>query len=292
MTPHRHRLAGPLTCALLLLFAPLSACAQSPAAVAPAAPTPPAEPAPIPPVAPPAVEVLPAPPPQIVVAQLGDEPDVAEPLATGGQADDSQATGPEPAQSPPQPDESIAAARRTLQDYLDTTLSLRANFRSVLLDERRVPVAESSGVVMVKRPQRFRWEYRQPSPSLILADGERLWSYDAELEQAVVRNLADMEGANPTNLLGGDSRIDEDFDVLGAYRSDTVEWIELRPRGQSDFTRVRLGFAAGKIELMELHDQLGQVTQIALSEFEANPDLADGLFQFEPPPGTDVVGAD
>lgn len=291
MTLSRRRLFGPLPGVLALLFVPLCACAQSPANAA--APTPSAPPATIDDTPQPVV-VLPVPQPQIVVAQIDPEP--AAPVTKS--PTQSATPGPAPAaatqviDNDDEHDDVIAAARKTLQGYLDATTSLRANFRSVLLDERRIPVAESSGVVMVKRPHRFRWEYQEPNPSLILADGERLWSYDAELEQAVVRNLADMEGANPSNLLGGDTRVDEDFDVLGSYRSDTIEWVELRPRGQSDFTRVRLGFAGGKIELMELHDQLGQVTQIALTELEANADLDDSLFRFEPPPGTDIVGAD
>ncbi len=182
--------------------------------------------------------------------------------------------------------------RATLQAYLDAIDSLRADFRSVLLDERKIPVAESSGVLMIKRPHRFRWEYREPSPSLILADGEKLWSYDADLEQAVVRRMDEIEGANPSSLLSSDARLEEDFDVLGAYHSGDVEWVDLRPQGQSDFTRVRLGFDDGVISLMELHDQLGQITQIALSGVDDTPDLDDGLFRFEPPPGTDIVGAD
>lgn len=189
--------------------------------------------------------------------------------------------------------ENVAAARATLTDYLARTESMRAQFRSVLLDEARAPLAESAGEVAIKRPHRFRWEYVSPAPSLILADGEKLWSFDAELEQAVVRNMADLDGANPSHLLGGDGNVDDDFDIVGLYQVGEIAWVELVPkRAASDFTKVRLGFSKGDIVLMELGDQLGQTTQIQFTDIEVNAPLADAMFVFEPPPGTDIVGAD
>lgn len=189
--------------------------------------------------------------------------------------------------------DNVDKARATLTGYLSQTRSMRGKFRSVLLDEQRVPLAESSGLVAIKRPHRFRWEYLSPAPSLILADGVKLWSYDAELEQAVVRSMADMDGANPSNLLGGDVDVDQDFNVIGLYKVDDIEWVELEPkRAASDFTKVRLGFEGGNVVLMELGDQLGQTTQIQFTDIEVNVPIADDQFVFVPPAGTEIVGDD
>lgn len=185
-----------------------------------------------------------------------------------------------------------AAARERLESYLEATQTLRARFRSVLLDERRSTLAESAGQVALKRPGRFRWEYTVPSPSLLIADGESLWSFDPELEQAVVRRMDDMDGANPTQLLGGDADLERDFDVVGAYRAAGVDWVEVTPRAiASDFDTIRLGFVDGTVTMMELGDKLGQVTQILFEDVEINTPLADAQFEFVPPPGTDIVGA-
>ena len=59
---------------------------------------------------------------------------------------------------------------------------------------------------------------------------------------------------------------------------------------ESEFDRVLLGFRDGQLALMQLEDAFGLRTNIAFSEILRNPDLADDLFQFIPPPGVDVVG--
>lgn len=185
-----------------------------------------------------------------------------------------------------------AEARKRLEQYLDQTRSLSAQFRSVLLDESGRTLAESAGTVALKVPGRFRWEYTAPSPSLLIADGESLWSFDPELEQAVVRRIDEMDAANPTRLLGGDADLDRDFVVVGSFRVDDVDWIELAPRTvASDFDMIRLGFDDGHVVMMDLGDKLGQVTRIALADVVVNEPLDNALFRFEPPPGTDVVGA-
>jgi outer membrane lipoprotein carrier protein len=202
------------------------------------------------------------------------------------------AAAPQAMAQAPADDANQAAARERLAGYLTATQTLRASFRSVLLDERRTALAESAGRVALKRPGRFRWEYTTPSPSLLVADGESVWSFDPELEQAVVRRIDEMDGANPTQLLGGDADLDRDFNVVGAYRVDNVDWVEVTPKAiASDFDTIRLGFVDGTVTMMELGDKLGQVTQILLDDVEVNQPLADAQFQFEPPPGTDIVGA-
>ncbi len=178
-----------------------------------------------------------------------------------------------------------------LQQYLDATKTLQADFESVLLDEDRAELAMSSGEVFIKRPGKFRWEYRHPTPSLVLADGVKLWSYDEELEQAVARNLSDYRGANPTLLLGGDVKIQDSFIVNAAYRGGDIEWLELTPKDESsDFVKVRLGFEENKISLMELFDRLEQTTRILFKKIKLNPELDDKLFVFVPPENVDVIG--
>ncbi len=182
------------------------------------------------------------------------------------------------------------SARARLVEYLADTQSISADFRAVQLDEERVAMTEQTGRMAIKRPGRFRWDYLTPSESLIVSDGEMLWTYDPDLEQVMERRIDELEGSNPTQLLGGDADLDRDFEVLKAFRVDKVDWIEVKPRdAASDFDLVRLGFVEGTINMMEMHDKLGNITQFALTNVVANGAIDDALFAFKPPPGTDVV---
>jgi outer membrane lipoprotein carrier protein len=52
---------------------------------------------------------------------------------------------------------------------------------------------------------------------------------------------------------------------------------------------VQLGFEGEVLRLLQLVDQLGQITRIIFSANQVNPNLAATLFDFSPPPGVDVI---
>ena len=187
-------------------------------------------------------------------------------------------------------DPTVAAAEKRLRNYLDETETLTASFRSLVLDEEREPLSESVGTLSIKRPGRFRWEETAPEPLLLVTDGTSLWNYDAELEQVTVQNVSDLDRANPAQLLGGGADLERDFVVVGGYRVDTLNWVDVRPRATtSDFDNVRFGFDDSGLAMMELRNKLGQITQVVLDDVAVNKSVADDQFRFVPPPGTDIV---
>jgi outer membrane lipoprotein carrier protein len=176
------------------------------------------------------------------------------------------------------------------QHYLDELTSLSAHFSQTLIDPDGKTLQVSEGTLQLKRPGRFRWDYAPPNEQLVVADGKRLWLYDPQLEQVTVKTLDTTLGSMPAMLLGGTGKLLDAYDVAREYQEDGLSWVELAPReSQGDFARVRLAFAGAELQRMELTDNLDQVTQIELSDVKHNPTLADELFVFAPPPGTDVV---
>ena len=144
----------------------------------------------------------------------------------------------------------------------------------------------------IKRPGRFRWHYTTPDELLVLGDGEKIWSYDVELENATVALQADALPGNPAALLAGNSEAASAFDVLKSWKTDETDWVEMIPQEeQRDFRSVRLGFVDQALVAMELHDQLGQTTRIVFSRISQNKPVDDELFVFTPPAGVDVIQA-
>jgi len=85
--------------------------------------------------------------------------------------------------------------------------------------------------------------------------------------------------------------LEKHFVIVDAGSSEGMELIEATPKSQDGgFERVRLGFRNNLPQLMEVHDNFGQVTTLRFERFERNPALAPGLFRFVPPKGADVVG--
>jgi outer membrane lipoprotein carrier protein len=180
-----------------------------------------------------------------------------------------------------------------LRQFLAETVTLQARFSQVLLEADSARAQVSEGVFYLHRPQRFRWDYASPAPQLVVADGEHLWLYDPDLEQVTVRRLDDGLSATPAMLLSGAGALEDSFRIGAAYREEGIDWIELAPLSDAaDFAGVRVGFKQGRLASMELMDALGQTTVIQFSDVQVNPTLDPALFQFSPPPGTDVIRDD
>lgn len=169
--------------------------------------------------------------------------------------------------------------------------SLSAEFTQELWSSEHELIETSEGTLRLERPNRFEWHYRLPIEQRILADGERLWIYDIELEQVTVTGLDELGQANPAMLLGGDRGVRDSFDVVESVERDGRDWVRLEPKAAGgDFSSVSIALRDGTPEALEFVDGLGQTTRIAFSEIEINPPFAPGAFEFEPPPGVDVIG--
>jgi len=170
--------------------------------------------------------------------------------------------------------------------------SLRAQFVQSLFDAQGKSVQESRGTVLLQRPGRFRWEYRVPYEQLIVADGEKLWVYDTELQQVTVKQLDNALGNAPIMLLSERRSLQEDFIVRDLAARDGLQWVELEPRVKdTDFTRIALGMDEQGMKVMELRDSFGQATEIRFLDLELNVRTTPDSFVFVPPPGIDVIGA-
>jgi len=185
----------------------------------------------------------------------------------------------------------VISGEQYLQQFLDDARTLQAEFYQELSDADGQLIEVATGTMSLQRPNRFLWQYRDPLEQLILADGEYLWIYDVELEQATVTPLSDIIEATPAMLLSGDQAIRDGFDTLENFSADELSWVRLAPNVPgSDFRSVLIGFRGGELAGLELIDGLEQITRIVFSDVVVNQDLDSGLFEFEPPAGVDVIG--
>ncbi len=182
-----------------------------------------------------------------------------------------------------------SAPDEELESFLSSVSTLSADFVQQTLDDKGVVTQLSRGKFYLKRPGRFRWTYADPYPQEIVADGTEVWFYDPDLEQVTVRTIDSALGSAPALLLSGQLKLSERFVVKRAGRDERGSWVELVPKEENDvFRKLRVEMQDGKLALMELADNFGQLTRIRFSKMEINPPLKDELFKFVPPPGVDV----
>jgi len=178
-----------------------------------------------------------------------------------------------------------------LRSFHATTRAGKATFVQVVKAKGQQGIRESSGTFSFQRPGKFRWVYEKPFEQLIVGDGEKLWVFDRDLNQVIVRNLDLALGSTPAALLAGDSALERNFDLSDTGRSDGLDYVEATPRSaDTGFERVRIGFADNVPRTMELRDTFGNVTLLTFGRFERNAIQDPAQFRFVPPPGADVVG--
>ena len=184
-----------------------------------------------------------------------------------------------------------ASGPEQLQAFLAETHSARAAFtQTVVAKSGRKPQA-SQGTFLFARPDKFRLSYEQPYQQLIVGDGEKLWVYDADLNQVSVKKVDRALGASPAALLAGGKEMEKSFRITDAGVKDGLEWVDAKPKSEEGgFSAVRIGFRDKLPRVLEVVDNFGQTTTMNFHPFERNPQLAPTLFRFTPPKGADVLG--
>lgn len=183
-----------------------------------------------------------------------------------------------------------AAGIDQLKAFWANTHAAQGTFaQSVVAKSGRKP-QNSTGIFMLARPGKLRWSYEKPYKLLLVADGEKLWTYDVDLNQVTIGKMDKTLGASPAALLTGES-LDRHFTLSEAGAADGLEIVDALPKAaDSSFARVRIGLANNLPRLMEVQDNLGQTTTLLFTEFQPNPTLPKEAFRFVPPKGADVIG--
>ncbi|MBK9392677.1 MAG: outer membrane lipoprotein chaperone LolA [Uliginosibacterium sp.] len=184
-----------------------------------------------------------------------------------------------------------AAALDQLHQFLDVTKTARANFSQKVINKSGKAGQLASGSMAFARPGKFRWEYQKPYSQLIVGDGSKLWTYDKELNQVVVKPMGSALGATPAALLAGGNDMEKNFSLTEGGAEDGMEWLNAEPKSKdAGFERMRIAFKGGVPQVMEVRDNFGQTTLLLFAGFERNPSLPSDSFRFSPPKGADVVG--
>lgn len=182
-----------------------------------------------------------------------------------------------------------------LQAWLDGTTTLDMRFRQSLVSGALGTSSSETGRLYLERPGKLRWDYLEPDKKIALLLGDRTALYLEEDRVMTRGRLSGEQGLFP-RLLAGHDPVDALFAASlvatpksgghGSYR------LKLVPKGEhAAMTEVTLTLHPPEfaIEAAELLDETGNRMTYTFSGLRRNRALPEGLFAFEPPPGTEVV---
>jgi outer membrane lipoprotein carrier protein len=184
-----------------------------------------------------------------------------------------------------------AATLERLRAFVKDTQTARMTFTQTVVDRNGRAVQRASGEFLIARPGRFRWAVDKPYRQLVVGDGERVWIYDEDLNQVVVRRVSDALGGTPAALLAGRDDVERAFRWQEGAPAGGFDWLVATPRAQdATFTEIRLGFAGSELAALDLVDAFGQRTEIRFGLMVPNAKFPPETFRFVPPKGADVIG--
>jgi outer membrane lipoprotein carrier protein len=175
-----------------------------------------------------------------------------------------------------------------LQSLLAPISSMKANFKQTVYSESKIEIQSASGNMEYKKPNLFRWQVEKPEKSLLVTDGQKLWSYDVGLEQVTVQKYTADKQVSPLSFILDDaSKLSVNFVVTKPAGS----CYQLDPKQDNpNFVNVVVCFNAKNISVVRVLDHLGQTSVFEFSAMQKNPQIATSRFKFVPPAGVDVVG--
>jgi len=187
--------------------------------------------------------------------------------------------------------DAVDSARSRMQAFSKDLKSVTADFSQSVTDANDHRGDESRGTMALQAPRQFRWETKKPYQQTIVADGQRVWVYEPDLEQVSVRSQSSEEAHSPLTVLTDLSQIDTQFTASESGERDGFVWLKLVSKAKEpEFEYAELGFSANTLDRMLFKDQLGNTTEIRFSEWKRNPSLSADTFKFTPPKGVDVIG--
>ncbi len=182
-----------------------------------------------------------------------------------------------------------ADAVDTLREFVRDVKSGRAAFTQTVTSVDGMRKKVSSGDFEFARPNRFRFQYSKPFSQLIVADGQKVWIFDADLNQASSRPLAQALGATPAALLAG-AALEPDFALAPMPAAAGLDWVQATPRAKDGpFQQMQVGFRGKELAVVEITDSFGQRSRLEFGGFVPNVALAAERFRFVVPAGADVV---
>jgi len=182
---------------------------------------------------------------------------------------------------------------RRVDDHYNHLQSLRAGFTEQYdgLGMHRT----ESGVMLLRKPGRMRWDYTSTAGKVFVLDGKFGWFYApgaSQVQRIAASQLDDLR--SPLRFLLGHTKIESELEGLtlapaeaGSFRLSGV------PKGlQKRVAKLSLTVKPdGAIQNIEIDEIDGAQTAFAFKDEQANPAIPESDFHFTAPAGIPVVDA-
>ena len=193
---------------------------------------------------------------------------------------------------------SPAEVAKRLQETYAGTLTMKADFQQVTVSLMSRRQKLGAGRLALKKPGLMRWDYHEPDHQVLVCDGETISMYFAREAQMIITPAQQyLEADVIYSFFAGTGDISRDFEVYPPAEEDLDEmsWayqIKIIPKQvhpQVDFINIWADPQTFLLQRIKVTDKFGSVTDISFTNIERNIEVADDIFYYMPPEGTEII---
>ena len=172
----------------------------------------------------------------------------------------------------------------------------KAKTLQVLFQEEYTPPGHArrteSGLLLLRKPGKMRWEYSQPAGKLFVSDGKLLWLYtpsENRVEKMKFQESDDMRA--PLAFLLGKLHFDKEFRNIQGKPEGADTRITAEPKTDNlPYSSVEFVVAPDNhIREVKVTGFDRSVLHFTFDQERLDPKLDDNLFHFEVPKGAELV---
>ncbi|WP_150463564.1 outer membrane lipoprotein chaperone LolA [Francisella sp. XLW-1] len=184
---------------------------------------------------------------------------------------------------------SFANASDDLINKIKNIHSMTASFDQKLINGGRASDNISSkGHMSLKKPKFFRWITTSPNTQEIISNGSKLWIYDGDLEQVIIKKVSNNIAQFPYLILL--SKNTNNINKLFTVKELDKNTYLLKPKNDQMIDSIQIKFSNNEnLEYLAISTSLNQFTKISFSDVKTDIDIDNTKFDFDIPKDTDVI---
>lgn len=187
-------------------------------------------------------------------------------------------------------------SKAVLMSKLSSLNFFTADFSQQVVSESGELIEESTGNLAISKPNLANWQVITPDELSIVSDGENVWFYNPWIEQVSIYSLSAAIARTPILLLTSKDEslwqqysVAENFDtVKDDSESFTITAIDKNSQIRSLTLIFNSKDNGGELRQFSFLDATGQLSHVALNNFNAKQAPNANLFNFEVPEGVQI----
>lgn len=199
------------------------------------------------------------------------------------------------------PEKRLKFSLSQLQETYAKSQSLEADIIQEVYQASLGRTKTSQGNIRLTKPNKMRWETYKPEENVTVSDGSKLWYYNPKANagkgQAVAHSAREITSQPLYRILSGSAKLDKEFKieklehVKGIAKGLERYIVVLKPlKPMGDLEKAQLTIDSKYLisELL-LENSSGNRTKISLQNQALGTKFPSTLFNFTPPPGTEIL---